>query len=64
MFPDDVSIMIERAFWRWMTNGKKKDIEYCRLFVDPDHILDFTVMLQIHIFDNRRQRPVKRGSRA
>ena len=29
--------------------------------MDPNHILDFTVMLQIHIFDTRRERPVKRG---
>ena len=29
--------------------------------VDPEHIVDFSLMLQINTIDKDRQRPVKRG---
>ena len=61
MYPDLVSVMIERKYHEWLSNGKTKDPNYCLVMVDPEYILDFSQMVQLHVFDNKKRRTVKRG---
>ena len=61
MYPDLVSVMIERKYHEWIAAGKTKDANYCLVMVDPEYILDFSQMVQTHVFDTKRRRGVKRG---
>ena len=61
MYPDLVSVMIERKYHEWLAQGKTKDANYCLVMVDPEYILDFSQMMQTHVFDTKRRRNVKRG---
>ena len=61
MYPDLVSVMIERKYHEWLSNGKTKDSHYCLVMVDPEYILDFSQMVQMHVFDLKKRRTVKRG---
>ena len=61
MYPDLVSVMIERKYHEWIAAGKTKDANYCLVMVDPEYILDFSQMVQTHVFDTKRRRAVKRG---
>ena len=61
MYPDLVSVMIERKYHEWLAKDKTKDANYCLVMVDPEYILDFSQMVQTHVFDTKRRRGVKRG---
>ena len=61
MYPDLVSIMIERKYHEWINRGKTKEPNYCLVMVDPEYILDFSQMAQQHVFDKKKRRMVKRG---
>ena len=49
MYPDLVSVMIERKYHEWIDNGKSKDPQFCQIMVDPLYILDFSIMMQFSV---------------
>ena len=59
MMEDHDSWFIEHAYQRWLASDKNK--EHAILLSSPIDYLDFEKMMQYHIDDNTKQRPLKRG---
>jgi len=59
MYPDHKSVVIDWRFHKWLKSEKKK--EFSRIMVTPDHQIDFPTMMQVNVYDQKKQRPVKRG---
>ena len=59
LYPDNKSVFIDFRFNKWLKSGKKK--EFSRIMVTPVHMIDFSTMMQVNVYDQKKQRPVKRG---
>ena len=45
LYEDQISVLIERAFYTW--NKFKKRKEDARVVISPDHFIDFEEMVQV-----------------
>ena len=60
LYEDQISVLIERAFYTW--NKFKKRKEDARVVISPDHFIDFEEMVEVKLCqDSLQKRPVKRG---
>ena len=61
LYQDHKSVFIEYRFFLWNKAEGEEKKEFSRIMVMPAHQIDFSIMMQVNIYDPKKQRPVKRG---